>query len=93
MAGSDTGRQDNEQRHLRLTGNCAGCGMLDWAADIALLHTFSVAAHDSQFVAELGLVLVGSILFWRWILGILRRQAAEVQQHEEQLKALHEARV
>ena len=53
-------------------------------------YVFQLPLSVASIVAELGLVLVGSVLFWRWILSILRHQAAEVQQHADQLKALHE---
>ena len=65
-----------------------------WIGLLALrYYIFQLPLSIANVVAELGLVLVGSVLFWRWILGILRRQAAEVQQHADQMKALHEASI
>jgi signal transduction histidine kinase len=40
---------------------------------------------------ELGLVFVGAIIFWQWIIATLERQAAEVRRRTQQLEALHTA--
>ena len=65
-----------------------------WAGLLALRHfVFKLPLTLPSVALELALVLSGSVLFWHWILGILRRQAAEVRQHAEHLEALHDASI
>lgn len=63
-----------------------------WAGLIALRHFFfGQPLTLTPIVVELGFVFVGSVLFWRWIIDKLERQAAEVRQRTHYLEALHSA--
>ena len=42
---------------------------------------------------QLGLVLMGAIIFWQWITVMLERQAQEVRQRTRNLEALHAASI
>lgn len=63
-----------------------------WSVLIALRHlVFRQPFAWTPMLVELSLVTVGSIIFWRWIIATLERQAAEVRQRTHYLEALHSA--
>jgi signal transduction histidine kinase len=65
-----------------------------WAALLFLRHfLFGLPLSVDNVFIELLLVATGSWLFWRWILNMLNRQAATVEQYTEHLKGLHAASI
>lgn len=65
-----------------------------WGGLIALRHfAFAQPAQLVPTLVELALVFVGSLIFWRWIINTLERQAAEVRQRTHHLEALHAASI
>ena len=65
-----------------------------WAGLIGLrIIVFGEPVVIAELLVEMGLVLAGSYLFWRWIVSTLSRQAAEVRVRTEHLEALHAASI
>jgi signal transduction histidine kinase len=69
-------------------------GLACWAG----LVTLRVIAFGETFVlrdvvVEMALVFGGSLVFWRWIVSMLARQAAEVRQRTDHLEALYAASI
>lgn len=65
-----------------------------WGGLIALRHfVFAQPAQLLPTLVELSLVLVGSLIFWHWIVDTLDRQAAEVRQRTHHLETLHTASI
>lgn len=68
--------------------------LLCWAALIVLRFLIFHQPFTVPLVlVELGLVVLGSIVFWRWIISVLERQAREVRQRTQHLEALHSASI
>jgi signal transduction histidine kinase len=65
-----------------------------WAALIVLRFLVFRQPFSARLIGvELGLVVLGSIIFWRWIITVLERQAKEVRQRTDHLEALHSASI
>ncbi len=65
-----------------------------WSGLIALrVFLFRMPFGAWATLLELCLVLVGSVIFWQWIIATLERQAAEVRQRARHLEALHAASI
>lgn len=63
-----------------------------WSALIALrYYVFGQPFALVPTLLELGLVCIGSVIFWYWIVDTLERQAAEVRRRAHSLEALHSA--
>ncbi len=68
--------------------------LVSWAAILALRFLIFHQPFSAWLVAvEMSLVLVGSIIFWRWIISVIERQAREVRQRTRHLEALHSASI
>lgn len=68
--------------------------LICWAALIVLRFLIFDQPFSPRLIAvEIGLVVLGSIIFWRWIISVLERQANEVRQRTNHLEALHSASI
>lgn len=68
--------------------------LICWAGLIVLRFLIFHQPFSLGLIAvEMGLVVLGSAIFWRWIISVLERQASEVRQRTNHLEALHSASI
>lgn len=68
--------------------------LICWAALIVLRFLiFNQPFSVRLIMVETSLVVLGSAIFWRWIISVLGRQADEVRQRTRHLEALHSASI
>jgi signal transduction histidine kinase len=68
--------------------------LASWLALVLLrVFVFKLPVSSTDIAVELFLVGLGSILFWLWIVSMLKKQEAEIRSQNERLEALHAATV